>query len=212
MSARDALERGAREGRARFDDVRLERRRDAAVAELGERVLDLVRRGDLPELEQLPEIADALAVIADLDARVEGRDTRDEGRAGRDWVVPETRSRFDRGRGGSERERDPDREHDRDREERRETKDDGTVSSASWRPPPPKEPSARVWKPGEIDVKAADLPVESTRPPRGDDTRPLRPRDVGAQAKKGGIVFGGASDDDDDLADYMHPDDVPAKK
>jgi hypothetical protein len=202
MSARDALERGAREGRARFDDVRLERRRDAAVGELGERVLELVRRGDLPELEQQPEIADALAVIADLDDKLEGRGRDadfDDREPGRDWVTPETRSRFDRGRASSASDSSD------------SESEDGTVaSSAGWRPPAAREPTARVWKPGQIDVKVDEVEIESTRPTRADDTRPLRPRDIDAP-RKGGIVFGG-DDDDADLADYMHPDDVPAKK
>jgi hypothetical protein len=199
MSARDALERGAREGRARFDDVRLERRRDAAVGELGERVLELVRRGDLPELEQIPEIADALAVIADLDDKLEGRGRDADSEPGRDWVIPGSRSRFDRGRASSS---PPDEESD----------EDGTVSSsAGWRPPAAREPTARVWKPGQIDVNVDEVEIESTRPARADDTRPLRPRDAADAARKGGIVFG-SDDDDSDLAEYMHPDDVPAKK
>jgi len=42
---RDAIERGAREGRARLDDVRSRGRRHDALADLGEIVLDLIRRG-----------------------------------------------------------------------------------------------------------------------------------------------------------------------
>jgi len=201
LSARDALERGAREGRARFDDVRLERRRDAALTELGERVLELVRRGDLSELEQVPEIADAIAVIDDLDAKIEGRGERterdDERAPGRDFVMPASRSRFDRGRSNP-------------------SDDDGTVSSASWRPAAAKEPGARVWKPGEIDVKIPDEPIEieSTRRARSDSTVPGHPRTEPGAARKGGIVFGSddGPDDDSDLAEYMHPDDVPSKK
>src|SRR5215470_9516376 len=47
---RDALERGAREGRARLDDVRLSRRRQDALADLGELVLSLIRRGEIDRL------------------------------------------------------------------------------------------------------------------------------------------------------------------
>ena len=42
---RDVIQRGAREGRSRIDDARASRRRSDALAELGELVLDLIRRG-----------------------------------------------------------------------------------------------------------------------------------------------------------------------
>jgi hypothetical protein len=203
VTAREALERSAREGRARFDDVRRERRRADALAELGERVLARIRRGEAPELEAAPDIADAVAALEELEARPAGpgagRDRDDV--PGRDWVAPETRARFDRGRA------------------RRDDDDagaapggdagDGTVSSASWRPPPARAPGARVWRPGEVDVEPAV--IESTRPAREDATRPLRPGSEGG-AKRGGIVFGRDEDDDADLAAYMHPDDVPPKR
>jgi hypothetical protein len=59
---------------------------------------------------------------------------------------------------------------------------------------PPKKTAApaRIWRP----VEESDRPVEhvpSPAPPK----------------KLGGISFG--KDDDDDLAEYMHPDDVPPK-
>lgn len=152
---RDALERGAREGRARFDDARHEKRRQEALAELGEIVLERVRRGELGELEQVPEAADAIAALDDLEDRRSADASRNEEappvRRAREWVAPQARSRFDRARDA--------------------LTDDGTVSSKDWRPPAP--PPAK---------------------------------------KKGGIVFDAPPDDDDDLADYMHPDDVPAKK
>jgi hypothetical protein len=164
-AVRDALERGAREGRARFDDARHEKRRQEALAELGEIVLERVRRGELGELEQVPEAADAIAALDDLDSREEAPPVR----RAREWVAPQARSRFD---------------HARDA-----LTDDGTVSSKDWKhvlskvegPPPPREPAAA-------------------------------PGPAAAPKKKGGIVFGAADDEDDDLGDYMHPDDVPAKK
>src|SRR5215813_2242983 len=45
---RDAIERGAREGRARLDDARANRRRHDALADLGSLVLDLIRRPPAP--------------------------------------------------------------------------------------------------------------------------------------------------------------------
>ncbi len=50
---RDAIERGAREGRSRLDDLRSNRRRHDALAELGDLVLDLIRRGEI-DLAELP--------------------------------------------------------------------------------------------------------------------------------------------------------------
>jgi hypothetical protein len=48
-----------------------------------------------------------------------------------------------------------------------------------------------VWKPPAADARPADEITARERP---------------APAKKGGISF-----DDEDLAEYMHPDDVPPK-
>jgi hypothetical protein len=63
---RDALERGAREGRARLDDVRSSRRRTDALASLGELVLDLIRAGEI-DLAELPEARDLVRQLDDLD-------------------------------------------------------------------------------------------------------------------------------------------------
>ena len=60
---RDVLERGAREGRARLDDVRRDRRRDNALAQLGEAVMDALRAGQLAEAFEVPAIADAIAEL-----------------------------------------------------------------------------------------------------------------------------------------------------
>lgn len=188
-AVKDALERGAREGRARLDDARLDRRRAQAVADLGEIVLDLVRAGQLVELAEIPEIADALAAIDDVDARAPRERARRDDEAGRDWIAPESRSRFDRARSPLP---EPDAEAE-----------DGTVSSRGWTPPtrkPAAKAQARVWRPTASDQPAA--------PPTPDD-EPKRPR------RGGGIDFGAtpddASADDDDLSEYMHPDDVPPR-
>src|SRR5882762_8369323 len=63
---RGALERGAREGRARLDDVRANRRRQDALAELGEVVLDLIRRGEI-DLDELPEARDVIRQLDEFD-------------------------------------------------------------------------------------------------------------------------------------------------
>lgn len=184
-AVRDALERGAREGRARFDDALQDRRRNEAVTELGELVLDLIRRGELAELADVPEIAEALAAIDELDARGGGRERgRRDDEPGRDWIAPESRSRFDRGR------------------EARDDDEDGTVSSRAWTPPARAgKPQARVWRPVT---------------PASDEPEPTQTQELRRPRRGGGIDFAPAPDDaaadDDDLSEYMHPDDVPEKK
>src|SRR5215510_2055953 len=64
---RDALERGAREGRARLDDARASRRRNDTLAELGSLVLDLIRRGEI-DLAELPEARDLVRLLNEFDA------------------------------------------------------------------------------------------------------------------------------------------------
>lgn len=154
-TTREVLERGAREGRERLDEALASRRRDDALAELGEIVLDLIRRGEI-DLGELPEVRDVVARLDDLDEEpVVARPSRPPPVA----AAGSPRDRFDR------------------RASPRSPKlaDDGTVSSRTWKPP----------------VRSA-APAAPAAPPKPD--------------RKGGITF-----DDDDLADYMHPDDVPPK-
>jgi hypothetical protein len=169
---REVLERGVREGRERVDSWRGNARRTEALAELGEIVLDLVRRGEI-DPNELPEARDAIRQLEELDG--------EEGDAGfREQIAqPPSRSRFDT------------------RSSRPSHDDDGTTSSARWAPPKPAKPAARVWRP--VDAS----PDEPAAAPARRVPLPKDPH------RKGGISFG--SDDDDDLADYMHPDDVPAK-
>ena len=77
--------------------------------------------------------------------------------------------------------------------------DDGTVAASSRRaagaPATAKKPApARVWRP----------PLDADERPATDAARRAIPGK--GKGGKGGITF-----DDDDLADYMHPDDVPPK-
>lgn len=187
---RETLERGAREGKSRIDDYRSGQRRRDMLAELGEVVLDLVRRGEI-DAEQLPE---ARSVLRELDALDDAESHPHEHdhadydeehehahRHGlpHEHAMPPTRSRFDTRSAG--------------RDEKRS--DDGTVSSgAKWAPPARAGRPTNVWRP------PADYAAHTDEPP------PAK-----AAAKKGGITFGNDDDDDSDLADYMHPDDVPPK-
>jgi hypothetical protein len=156
-AVRDALERGAR---ARLDDVRVGRRHDEALAELGAIVLDLVRRGELADLEEFREIADAIAVIEDLEARQAepAPPPRDRGpppRARRQTTRRAEPAPRDRDARDADDVEDADFDHESDatrvetpaarRGAPRAHVGDGTVSSRSWSPPRPSAPG-RVWR------------------------------------------------------------------
>jgi hypothetical protein len=171
-AARDVLERGAREGRSRLDEARTNRKRQDALAELGEIVLQLIRDGEI-DIAELPEAAEIVRHLDDLDDSREDRG--DERERDEDTIAPPMRRRFD-------------------------DRSDGTVSSERWTPPRGATP-ARVWRPPGIDPE---------RDRERDDTPTVPPPTRGAK-KKGGIRFDDPADDDADLKDYMHPDDVPPK-
>jgi hypothetical protein len=189
-AVRDVLERGAREGRARLDDALSGRRRNDSLAELGEIVLDLIRRGEI-DIAELPEVQDVVAHLDELDSDEPPTAPPPRG---------SIRKRFD------DRNFDPKRTIDQ-RPRGRRTDEDDTVSSRSWsapKPAPKAAQPARVWRP----TPPADSPATD---PRSADARPadeITARGRPATPKKGGISF---DDDDSDLADYMHPDDVPPK-
>jgi hypothetical protein len=245
---RDALERGARQGRARLDDARAHRRRQDALADLGELVLDLIRRGEI-DLAELPEARDLVRQLDDFDA--EPADDRDP-----EPPRAATRRRFD------------DRPRRTNPAAAPAADADGTVSSGASaapgsaaavaaaadrysRPTTPARPrdsevaSARApTRPfksfsrptpaatidDDADAAAPAAPATPPRPPRVErstladrpappdrpppperpapsDRPPLRrPLLTPDAQRKGGISF-----DDDDLNEYMHPDDVPPK-
>src|SRR5512134_1119999 len=95
---RDVLERGAREGRSRLDSALSTRRRTDALAELGDIVLDLIRRGEI-DIDELPEARDIVAHLDEIDAG--HGDEHDE-----PPPAPPVRNRFDTRR----RDRSDDRE------------------------------------------------------------------------------------------------------
>jgi hypothetical protein len=184
---REVLERGAREGRARLDDARRGRRRDQALMRLGEAVLEAVRAGDAQDLFDLPEVADALADLDGLDAGAEDageheRDDEGERASARSvWIPPGIRDAFDR------RPQRPPPIEPAGPAGPAEIDDDGTVSSKVRTRKPASEPGARFAERGPA---AAPAP---------------------APARRGGIQFSRDEDDDEDLAQYMNPDDVPPK-
>jgi hypothetical protein len=186
-AVKDALERGAREGRARLDDARLGRRHEEALAELGAIVLEQVRKGELADLEEIREIAEAIAAIEQIESRLDERTEPAPRRA---------------------REAAPAR--------RREPADDGTVSSGTWTPPQPQGGSVRVWRPSAPPEDVTeDLGPRRARATHIDEEPGAELRED-RRPRRGGISFerhdDTAPDPDDDLAEYMHPDDVPSKK
>lgn len=173
---RDAIASGARQGRSKLDHMRADKRRQDTLAELGELVLDLIRRGEI-DLGELPEARDLIRHLDELDAS--GGEVEEE------VATPPVRSRFDERAPPAARAPAP-----------RDARDDGTVASSTrWAPPKKATPAAtRVWRP------PADANEPTTEP--GRKTIPIAPH----PHRKGGISF-----EDDDLAEYMHPDDVPPK-
>ena len=177
---KDALTRGAQQGREKIEELRSDRRRNDALAELGELVLDLIRRGEI-DVAELPEARDLIRTLDEIDAENEESDIT--------TTQPFNRGRFDDRGAAPSPSRTPARGATPARGE------DGTVGSgARWSPSKTATAPQRVWRP-----EAAAEP-EAT-PARG--VVPTLPKDP---HRKGGISF-----EDDDLADYMHPDDVPAK-
>jgi hypothetical protein len=156
----DALERGVREGRALRDGARASRRRRDALADLGDLVLDLIRRGEI-DLAELPEARDLVRELDDLDDATAGSDDDD---------APEppriaSRRRFD-DRGPPPAPPPPRRAADAD--------DD--------RPPPPRRPAVAAEDDGTVSSGAAPRPtrgapdVDAARPGDSPSTRaPTRP-------------------------------------
>ena len=234
---RDALERGAREGRARLDDVRSNRRRQDALGEIGELVLDLIRRGEI-DLAELPEARDLVRQLDRFDAeatddsepepprtlhrsRFDDRAARGD-RPSRDHLAPR-----DNGASHDHRVSHDHRAPRDDRAPRESSANDGTVSSGAI--PRPGRPTTPA-RPQQLEATfSASSTPPSTAPSTRTPTKPIRNSwrptvddDVPTLAdmpaakrttplpnnpqRKGGISF-----EDDDLGEYMHPDDVPAK-
>ncbi len=180
---KDALTRGAQQGREKIEELRTDRRRTDALAELGELVLDLIRRGEI-DVAELPEARDLIRTLDEIDAENEQSDIT--------TTQPFNRGRFDDRGNAPSPSRAPARGAPPARSE------DGTVGSgARWSPS-----KAAVTATGPQRVWRPDAAEPETAAPAGGIV-PSLPKDP---HRKGGISF-----EDDDLADYMHPDDVPPK-
>lgn len=135
---RDAIERGAREGKTRLDEARAGRKRRETLAELGELVLELIRSGEI-DLAELPEAA---ALVKKLDEMDEGEETAPAAAAA---AKPRSRERFDTRGGGGE---------------------DGTVSSgAVWRPKVVEKKGGIQFDEGDEDLASYMHPDDV--PPKG---------------------------------------------
>ncbi len=145
---RDALERGAREGKERLDGLRSDRRRQELLAELGQVVLELIREGEI-DLAQLPEAADVLHELDHLDdaGHARGHPHDHDGDHDHDHTDAHAHAH---GHAASPRGLRDD--------------DDGTVSSgAKWsaRAPAPQ----RVWRPPGGDGPPTERGVKKPGPP-----------------------------------------------
>lgn len=207
---RDVVERQARSSLANLDHAMLQRKRRDTLARLGELAYEMIRDHRAGMMTGHPEVGELIAEVEEIDERLQ------------EWPQPEPgmRSRSRRGAPASA---------------------DDTVSSADWRPPVPRAAAdegarQRVWRP-EIPPddeepapaaggsRPAGSRPDASVPGRAPDTmetartepevaasprarRRSRRRDTG-----GGIAF--VSDttamEDDDLAEYMHEDDVPRR-
>jgi hypothetical protein len=215
-AVRDALQRGAREGRARFEDVRASRRRQDALAELGELVLALIRKGEI-DLAELPEARELVRQLDDFEAESADEPALEPPRA-------TSRSRFDdRARRPAPAPADlagPDDHADPDDDDgtvssgaiaRHASAASGTASSGATRRTNPGVP--RYVESAPASTRVPTKPIKNSWRPTLDDAptiadmpaakRSLLPHDP---QRRGGISF-----DDDDLNEYMHPDDVPPK-
>jgi len=162
-----------------LDQALTQRKRSSTLSRLGEQVYSLAQRGQLGELLLEPEIALLIGELEQLDSPNRRDDEHDHGF--------EAVSSADYAASRHGREGEP-----------------GSGSSAA------KE--YRVWRP--VMPEDAEI-LDDTR----DESAPERParlsRSRSAERRGGGIHFGAPSpsaedpDSDDDLASYMHDDDVP---
>lgn len=185
---REAFERQARSQRVRIDGAMLERKRRDMLAALGEAVYELARAGEVGDLEEVPEISDLIADIEYIDDRMDDADARPRRDvsdpdvvSAAEWAAGSGRRRFHHPEPGASDE-----------------------NMRVWRPV---RPSARKEPPADQADEAAEEAVPEPTA-RGRSSRRRRSR----RAAGGGIAFGAdprdSLDDDDDLEQYMHPDDL----
>jgi hypothetical protein len=187
---RDVLERGARAGRERLEEARSGRRREQALADFAELVIELIDRGEAPELEDHPDVRAALEHLLELEAADAEREPRRGERArpvaDRDFVTQARRTPFDRER-ERERDREPERDRDRDRDPPPRADAAGRPGDRDRRAPARtgaqpmstsdrRHPARTAEPPRELDDDADTVSSRSWRPPPASgDGRVWRP-------------------------------------
>lgn len=193
---KDVVERQARSSLANLDQVMLQRKRRDALVRLGEVVYDLGRGRQLGALADHAEVAEALAEIEDIDARLdqEGAEPA-EAVSSADWRPPGSH-----GRSAAD-----------------------SAGQRVWRPVVPPDDDSADLAPatgaGDDADSRSDRSPQMARPQSEDESesaptpgrarrRRPRQRDAG-----GGIAFisDAVAEDDEDLSEYMHEDDVPRR-
>lgn len=238
---REVVERQARSSRVRFDSVLWQRKRRDALARLGEIVYELAADGHLGDLGDMPEIAEIVAEIEALEAGMTGSNERDGERdvgpdvvSSRDWTPPRAHGRGAAGETDARVWRPvmPQGRFDDGSEPRTSTRRGepagprAAAHDEASEPEPGRDhqvPWSRVRNLDELAGQASD-PGHGQRSPRrrgrseqaaGPDHASRQGREPAPRASspRGGIAFieDPLSDPDDDLAAYMHDDDVPPR-
>ena len=193
---RDVVERGARSSRSRLDGALLQRKHRDTMLELGEAVYELAVAGELGDLEDFPEITACLVGLEEIEEQIaEATERADREAAG----IP-TRPRSRRSRPTPERQ-----------------EDSGQANSFRvWRPTlPDDDPLDDAPLDDEPAPPAPSAPPVTKKVARKPQRKAARSSRSSARADRGsgGIAFVDdeqVTDDEAELAEYMHDDDVPA--
>ncbi len=188
---KDGVLRQAAEQRVWIDGALLQRKHREALAALGSLVYEQILGGELGELEEIPEIARVVRRIEELEVRLEQASERARETASRARDVASgfaARAGFPAAAG---------------RMARRDAGDldDDPGEMRVWRPVLPDDDEDLF----DDQPEAAAAPAPEPRRPRPTSRRPRR-----AARGAGGIQFvDDGPGEDEDLEEYMHPDDVP---
>jgi hypothetical protein len=176
---RDVALRSTQTQRGWFDAAVLARKRREALADLGEIIYGLAASGRLDD-ELDRDVRAAIEVIDDLDARIAEAERRASGAAAEGFAERAGRP-ADQPRGR--------------RSEKRRAPADVPV----WRPVPP-------WRAPAGDDDSGETEAEGEADEDGAADEATAP---GRAVPKPGAFISASWDDDDDLEEYMHEDDVP---
>lgn len=186
---KDAALRQAEAQRVWIDGAMLQRKHKDTLAMLGALIYERILAGDLRELEDDAEVADAVGLLEELEVRMDEAAARTRQRAA-DVTATAARAVSSLGKGGRRPRRGAD------------TGDADAGEVRVWRPVVPDDDDPFDDAPAADD----DGTVSALgKAPRG-RTRPRRAAHSGAGIR---FVADELADEADELAEYMHPDDVP---